>query len=563
MDKIWFKFFIATALFGAIGQLGHTQTLPPNAGEIQRTMPPAPEMEPGHVPSISIEEPTLLQVPDSFKIEVQGWKITGASQIPESESQEKLHAYVGRELGINELRQAARELAFYFRQRGLVVRCFLPEQRIENGIVEIRVIEGRLSDVTIEDPQQLLSAEQVTQTITQAQPMGEIVQMPNLERGILLLGDLPGVAVSPVLKAGEHFGESALGLKLEPRQLIDGSVYYGNSGMRAVGQNVYGGNLNLNNPLRVGDQASLQVQGGSSNVFGRVSYSLPVGYSGLRIGVRGSGMNYDLDALFSKLEATGESWNGGAFASYPLWRSMDFNLNAQAGFDNRRYSSKQLQKLTNDTQLNVGYAGLDLNSRDDLLGGGVNALGFTTYIGDADLSDNSENLTLDRRTARSNGGYQKFVFNASRLQQLSEDFSFRTDLSGQIATRNLYSGEKFALGGPYGVRAYPVNEGLGDEGYLAKFELRYKAHDYVQLFGFIDTGGTTLHVNPWGQSKIPSHYTLSGGGLGIDLIVPKQFEINFSVAQRIGSNPAATNTGKDNDGSNRTPHFWLQINKFF
>ncbi|NBV76408.1 MAG: ShlB/FhaC/HecB family hemolysin secretion/activation protein, partial [Methylococcaceae bacterium] len=344
---------------------------------------------------------------------------------------------------------------------------------------------------------------------------------------------------------------------------IDGSVYYGNSGMRAVGQNVYGGNLNLNNPLRVGDQASLQVQGGSSNVFGRVSYSLPVGYSGLRIGVRGSGMNYDLDALFSKLEATGESWNGGAFASYPLWRSMDFNLNAQAGFDNRRYSSKQLQKLTNATQLNVGYAGLDLNSRDDLLGGGVNALGFTTYIGDADLSDNSENLTLDRRTARSNGGYQKFVFNASRLQQLSEDFSFRTDLSGQIATRNLYSGEKFALGGPYGVRAYPVNEGLGDEGYLAKFELRYKAHDYVQLFGFIDTGGTTLHVNPWGQSKIPSHYTLSGGGLGIDLIVPKQFEINFSVAQRIGSNPAATNTGKDNDGSNRTPHFWLQINKFF
>ena len=149
------------------------------------------------------------------------------------------------------------------------------------------------------------------------------------------------------------------------------------------------------------------------------------------------------------------------------------------------------------------------------------------------------------------------------MQQLPGDFSFWTDISGQMATRNLYSGEKFALGGPYGVRAYPVNEGLGDEGYLAKFELRYKAHDYVQLIGFVDTGGTTLHSNPWSPSTTPNHYTLSGGGVGINLTIPNQFQLNFSVAQRIGSNPATSTAGKDNDGSKHTPHFWLQLSKFF
>jgi hemolysin activation/secretion protein len=49
------------------------------------------------------------------------------------------------------------------------------------------------------------------------------------------------------------------------------------------------------------------------------------------------------------------------------------------------------------------------------------------------------------------------------------------------------------LGGPNAVRAYPVNEALGDQGYLLNFELRFRVYTDVDVIGFIDHGGIVLH----------------------------------------------------------------------
>jgi hemolysin activation/secretion protein len=44
--------------------------------------------------------------------------------------------------------------------------------------------------------------------------------------------------------------------------------------------------------------------------------------------------------------------------------------------------------------------------------------------------------------------------------------------SGQLTDHNLDSSQKFYLGGPTGVRAYPSSEGSGSEGYLLNLELK-------------------------------------------------------------------------------------------
>ena len=41
-------------------------------------------------------------------------------------------------------------------------------------------------------------------------------------------------------------------------------------------------------------------------------------------------------------------------------------------------------------------------------------------------------------------------------------FYLRARLSGQQASGNLDSSQKFALGGPYGVRGFPGDDGIGD-----------------------------------------------------------------------------------------------------
>jgi len=177
-------------------------------------------------------------------------------------------------------------------------RAVLPAQQIRDGIVEILIREAKLGKVEVDDPAAVYRNDIPRQTMLAAQPTGEALRLADMQRGILLLNDLTGGTVSSTLKAGARAGESDLLLKIDPSNLISGSVDYSNTGVRSVGMNQFGGSLNLNNPLRLGDLASLRVQGGSGNVYGRIAYSLPVGYSGLRIGLAASALDYTLGEPF-------------------------------------------------------------------------------------------------------------------------------------------------------------------------------------------------------------------------------------------------------------------------
>lgn len=550
-------------LIGPIGVHGAESI--PEAGSILRNIRPEPVLpQSSNVPFEITEQPAPVGDSD-IRILVKSWKITGASLIPEAELQEFLKTYIGKALSLTDLRVITRDIATYYQKRGFFARAVLPAQQIQDGIVEILIREAKLGKVEVDDPAETYRNDLAKETMLAAQPAGEALRLTDLQRGILLLNDLSGGTVSSTLKAGSAVGESDLRLKIDPSNLISGSLDYSNTGVRSVGMNQFGGTLNLNNPFRLGDAASLRIQGGSGNVYGRVAYSIPVGYNGLRVGVAASGLDYMLGEPFKSLEAEGSAWTGGTFATYPIIRSVDANLYVAAGFDDRNYYNTSLGSKVSDKEIQSGYLGISGDYLDSWLGGGVSLLGVTMVAGNLDLSGSPSDQSFNRSTAQAGGAYQKFSLNFSRLQSLTDTLRFYAGFNGQLATKNLDSSEKFSLGGPFGVRAYPVNEALGDEGYLMNFELRYEVYEHVELVGFIDHGGITLHNDPWpdANSGVPSHYTLSGGGIGINWVVPGNFVIRGSMAQRIGVNPARSVDGTDSDGTNKTPHFWVSLSKSF
>ncbi|NJA08221.1 ShlB/FhaC/HecB family hemolysin secretion/activation protein [Methylococcaceae bacterium WWC4] len=557
----------AGALASLISYLavGHAVEVVPEAGSILRNIKPE-SILPGNsqVPFEISEQPAPAGESD-IRIQVKGWKISGAVLISEADLQSFLKDYIGKDLNLLELRKITRDIAAYYQQRGFFARALLPAQQIRDGIVEILIREATLGKVEVDDSANTYRNDIPRQTMLAAQPAGEALRLADMQRGILLLNDLTGGTVSSTLKAGARAGESDLLLKIDPSNLISGSVDYSNTGVRSVGMNQFGGSLNLNNPLRLGDLATLRVQGGSGNVYGRVAYSLPVGYSGLRVGLAASALDYTLGEPFQSLDAQGSAWTGGTFATYPLLRGVSTNLYVASGFDDRHYYNTSLASVVSDKEVQSGYVGLSGDHQDDWLGGAVTLFGATMVAGNLDLSGSPVDQAQNRATARAGGAYQKFSLNASRLQGLTDKLRLYAGFSGQLATKNLDSSEKFSLGGPFGIRAYPVNEALGDEGYLMNFELRYEVYEHVELVGFIDHGGITLHNDLWSNATegVPNHYTLSGGGVGINWTVPGNFVIRGSVAQRIGANPARSTDGNDSDGTYKTPHFWVSLSKAF
>jgi hypothetical protein len=132
-------------------------------------------------------------------------------------------------------------------------------------------------------------------------------------------------------------------------------------------------------------------------------------------------------------------------------------------------------------------------------------------------------------------------------------------VQGQFANKNLDSSEKLYLGGPGGVRAYPVNEAGGSEGYFASLEARARLPMSVDLTGFFDIGSVRVNRdNDFTGAATPNRLTLKGVGVSAGWTAPFGLNLKATVAHRLGSNPNPTSTGRDQDGSLDMNRIWLQ-----
>ena len=189
--------------------------------------------------------------------------------------------------------------------------------------------------------------------------------------------------------------------------------------------------------------------------------------------------------------------------------------------------------------------------------GAITELSATYTKGEVNLSG-SPNEASDKIGANTQGDFNKIRFNLNRTQYLNSDYALRIKYAYQWADQNLDSSEKLYLGGPNGVRAYPVNEGAGAQGFLANLELTRNFQNNLQGKMFYDMGSIKQYIDNSSVNTDPNSLTLKGFGVGIDWTGPKNSVVSLNVARRVGKNPNPTVTGKDQDGSNKDNFVWLR-----
>ena len=186
---------------------------------------------------------------------------------------------------------------------------------------------------------------------------------------------------------------------------------------------------------------------------------------------------------------------------------------------------------------------------------------LTLTGGTLDLDD-SPTQSSDASTTQTDGLFHKLRYSVSRTQVLDEVLSLSMAISGQLADRNLDASEKFYLGGPSGVRAYPVNEGSGSYGQLINLELRYRLPLGFTLSVFTDHGRVQVNRNNSysGASSLNS-YSMKGRGVSLAWQPWREKgygpSLKLTYARRIGENPNPASTGLDQDGSLLRERLWL------
>lgn len=526
---------------------------PPDAGgqlrDLEKQPPALPRKPP---PRIEVEQPARppLKPAPAVRFVLKDVRFSGNSAFAESELKPLLQDLIGREIGFAELEEATARITRYYRERGyLVARAYLPQQEIRDGVVEIAVLEGRLGRLDLKNRSRVRDAviERHFDALT-----GDVINEDRLERKLLLLSDLPGIGrAAAALRPGERVGESALALDLtQPDAAASASAELDNYGSHFTGEFRLSGELDFASPTGYGDQLTARVIKGLPGLdLVRLAYQLPVGGDGLKVGAAYSALAYRLGKEFAALGAHGRANAASATLSYPFIRARSHNLNAQLALAHRTFEDRIDATMT-DTHKSTDVATLGVSGdlRDALGGGAINAGSLAYSSGRLDI-ETADARTIDEATLRSHGSFHKLNWNLLRAQRIAQQWSVLLALSGQRASKNLDSSEKFTLGGPYGVRAFALGEASGDQGVLGNAELRFDVEPAVlQAFGFLDAGEIKVNRDPPPGSG-NNERRLWAAGAGLNWTPVRAFSARAIVAwsdQRTTSGPA------------RSPRVWLQ-----
>lgn len=514
---------------------------PPPPPPPRVTEPPAPEVKPA----------------PEIRFLLKETRISGNTVFETGDLTGLLSDILGKEVGFNELRQAAERITAYYRERGyLLSRAYLPPQEIRDGVVEIAVLEVRHGRTDLDNRSRVKDDVILRYTESLA---GHLIEQGVLERGLLLIYDLTGVGQPrTTFRPGEKTGESDLAIELGESRALAASVELDNYGNRYAGANRASARAQWLSPTGYGDQVGVRYTKGVPGLeYWRLSYQLPVGRDGLLLGAAYSDSSYRLGEDFSALDSSGTAASASATASYPFVRSRVYNVYGKADYERRdmRDTIGATSTVT-ERSLTLYSLGLTMDHRGragevTVVSAGYSngRLSFGTPLAEA----------IDSLTARTQGSFGKYTLSALRMQALPNRMTLIMSLAAQKATKNLDSSEKFVLGGPGGVRAYPAGEAPGDSGYLLRAELhrdlrRASLPGTIDRFVFIDAGGVRTNEDPFGSGA--NSRRLAAFGVGARWELPEDFRIQLAIAHRLGSEEATSDKDEKLRG-------WIQAVKHF
>ncbi len=455
--------------------------------------------------------PPAVTANDNARMVVKAIHVAGVTVFSAAELEALVSYLVGGEHTLAELNEGAARITAHYREHGYVVaRAYIPAQEIKNGEVLINVLEGHIGKQIVNN-QSRLSDQSVGDYLSSTKS-GDVLQAAPVDRQLFLLNETPGVATArAALQPGASVGTADIVYELTPSVPYLANIELDNYGNYYTGEYRLGGSLMINSPFKLGDQLTLRAMASNENLgYGYVAYQIPVGASGLRLGAAYFDTRYRLGKDFASLLAHGTASSTSVFAVYPFVRSLANSLSGTVTLERKKLVDDQ-DAISSVIDKKVELVNLALNGRhQDAPGEAVGISSFDLSLVQGSLSMDPVTLIYDY--GNTNGSFTRMPYDVNRLQRLTDNDSLSAMLSGQLASKNLNSSEKFSLGGAYAVRAYPQGEASGDQGWVVNLELRHNFDPALQGLMFYDAGSAKINKFQYSSGDNSRH--LAGAGVG-------------------------------------------------
>ena len=473
---------------------------------------------------------------------------------------------VGTKISLADVYSIAANLTSKYRNDGYILtQVVVPPQTINDGVVRLRVVEGKLNQIRVEGPGAQGSNADIINLYVGALKAKGVLNNGNLEKTLLLINDLPGVTARSILSPSNNVvGASDLTIIVE-RDKLDGTVQVDNFGSRYLGMWEILGGFNLNSIFGHNERVSAQMAYAPSNqglepelLYGELSGMLPVGAYGTQIEANVGKSYTDPGAGLQQFDVLGKSYFQGIRVMQPFVKTRDFNISSALGLDRRSTETKSdVDTFRNDDITSLRLSG-HVDYVDTLFSAAVTSANLELSQGLSILGASSKG---DGDLSRPDGDpkYTKLTADLTRLERLSNDFSLLVGARGQISNDALLSAEEFGLGGANGIgRGYDPSEIVGEDGIAGTLEVRWESPYKVSwmssynIYGFYDIGKV------WNDDAAVSsleEQSLASAGLGVRANINDVTRAGFMVAQ-----PLTRDVAEQGDDD---PRFYFNLSRDF
>jgi hemolysin activation/secretion protein len=461
--------------------------------------------------------------------------VTGALTIPADQLITAYQPYLGKEVSQADLVAIAGAISDLYRAAGFhLSRAIVPPQDIRDGHLRLQVIEGSITEVALKgEDVERFGVRPLLDPVVAEQPS----RLATLERQLLLINGRPGVRIADtgLEEIGIATGRFRLVVHLKTWRVY---TWFGvdNLGSSTVGPWQTYATGAFNSYLLPGDTLALNLSTTPGDprelAFGRLSYDVPVGTDGMRIG--GSALYSevrpgDFRRLYNDNTRTESYEIHGSVAPLQSQNST-LTLTAAAGFSNVS-ESDVLGPFYNDHIRTVSLTS-DYRLQDNFGGNNYFTLMWRQGLDILGASHKGDDF-LSRDGASGNFSVIDFWF--TRYQTLSDAWSVKLSGAGQIASGPLFTSQQFYLGGAAFGRGYGSAEISGDNGVAGSLELRFDqklSFQYLtgyQLYGFVDAGAA------WNDGySYADGLSLTSAGGGVRFFLGGDLRADIGVAVPLG-----------------------------
>ena len=427
----------------------------------------------------------------------------GSSEILTQEDiQSVTENYIGRQVTVQDLQELAEKITNLYRQKGyMTCGAVLPPQRIHEGIVEIRLIEGKTGEIHLTGNRHT-KAGYITDRLGLKQ--GEIPNIDKLNRDLRWFHGTNDVQLRVVMKPGAQEGTTDYEIIAFEPQNQSVTLYADNDGYETSGRWREGLFYSLRSLTGQRDAlrgSFIRSQGTKAWSFG---YSFPISKRGMRLDLNYASNRTKVTS--GELKPLGVEGNS---TSYSLtWRvpvHITEHSRHEAGLQYIRQTAKT--ELGHGTNLVVPWV-------NDKIQRIIPYVSFTHY-GNSTVLYHKHSFVLAKRSDIDG------ISDTAKLYRLSSFWQKRyksgqfwqARLDGQWGSSDyLASSDRFFIGGVNSVRGYEEGFIGGDRGLAAgiEYHIPLDKAKHFSIFPFFDWGTV-------GGDTAPEHRTLMSAGAGLEV----------------------------------------------